>query len=260
MYKILWLALFVLTVGCLNWFGSPIIATAQAETFMYVPKVDGAPTRRVGGGTRGGLEMFTPKVDGAPARRVGGGTRGLADSDVLPVVAAIAPESTGFTVSEQPTLYWYLSEYWQVPFRFSLTYDDSEIGTNVSLEDSIDPVLDVEIKQPMSGIQAFDLADYDVALKPEITYRWAIFMVAEEARSNDLVTEATIKFSPADEELTSALNNASEQDKPQIYATQGIWYEAVDTLSELINQNPYELKFSQARSELLRQVGLEFEE
>ncbi|WP_353571192.1 DUF928 domain-containing protein [Candidatus Albibeggiatoa sp. nov. BB20] len=261
MYKTALLGLS-LGVALISFSNSPIslIQSAQADSpLMYTPKVDGAPTRRVGGGTRGGLQMFTPKVDGAPSRRVGGGTRGLSDSASIPTLAVIAPEHTGLTISQQPTLYWYISNNVDVPFRFTLTYDDSEIEAGkVSLEDSIDPVLETKIADPASGIQGIDLSKHDVSLKPDIVYRWAISMVAEGMRSNDIVTEGTIKLINKPDNLDTELSNADEKRFAHVYAQEGIWYDAIDSLSEMISKYPNEKQFAEDRDSLLKQVGLDF--
>jgi hypothetical protein len=261
MYKT---ALFGLSLGIalISFSDSPIslIQSAQADSpLMYTPKVDGAPTRRVGGGTRGGLQMFTPKVDGAPSRRVGGGTRGLSDSAEIPTLAVIAPEHTGLTVSAQPTLYWYVSNSVNVPFRFTLTYDDSEVEAGkISLEDSIDPVLETQIPNPASGIQDIDLSKYNVTLKPELVYRWSISMIAEGMRSNDIVTEGTIKFISKPDNLDAELSKADEKRFAYVYAQEGIWYDAIESLSEMISKYPNDKQFIEDRDSLLKQVGLDF--
>ncbi|MCV6637347.1 DUF928 domain-containing protein [Candidatus Albibeggiatoa sp. nov. NOAA] len=261
MYKTALLSLS-LGIALVSFSNAPVslIQSAQAASpLMYTPKVDGAPTRRVGGGTRGGLQMFTPKVDGAPSRRVGGGTRGLSDSANIPTLAVIAPEHTGLTISDQPTLYWYVSSDVDVPFRFTLTYDESEIETGkVSLEDSIDPVLETNIADPASGIQGIDLAKHDVSLKPDIVYRWAISMVAEGMRSNDVVTEGTIKLVNKPDNLDTELSKVDEKRSAYVYAQEGIWYDAIESLSDLISKYPNDKQFATDRETLLKQVGLDF--
>jgi len=203
--------------------------------------------------------MYTPKVDGAPTRRVGGGTRGLSDSAAIPMLAVIAPEHTGLTISEQPTLYWYVSSDVNVPFSFTLTYDDSEIESGrVSLQDSIDPVLEAKISDPGTGIQAIDLSKYNVNLKHDLVYRWAISMVAEGMRSNDIVTEGTIKFINKPDTLDAELAKADEKRFAHVYAQEGIWYDAIESLSQMIVKYPNEKQFAEDRDSLLKQVGLDF--
>jgi hypothetical protein len=257
MYKT---ALLSLSIVLMSFSPINLIQFARADApLMYTPKVDGAPTRRVGGGTRGDLQMFTPKVEGAPSRRVGGGTRGLSDSATIPTLAVIAPEHTGLTISKQPTLYWYVSNAVDVPFRFTLTYDDSEIEAGrVSLEESIDPVLETSISNPQAGIQGIDLAKHGVSLKPNLIYRWAISMVAEGMRSNDVVTEGTIKLVDKPDNLDAELSKADKKRFAHVYAQEGIWYDAVDSLSKMINKYPNEEQFAQDRDSLLKQVGLDF--
>lgn len=251
-----------LGIALISFSNAPVsfIQSAQADSpLMYTPKVEGAPTRRVGGGTRGGLQMFTPKVDGAPSRRVGGGTRGLSDSAEIPTLAVIAPEHTGLTISQQPTLYWYVSSEVKVPFSFTLTYDDSEVEAGkVSLEESIDPILDTKIDNPQQGIQAVDLAKHGVNLKSDVVYRWSVSMVAEGMRSNDVVTEGTIKLVSKPDGLDTQLSKADEKRLAYVYAQEGIWYDAIDSLSDMIAKYPNDKQFTNDRDSLLKQVGLDF--
>ncbi len=256
MYKI---ALFGLSLS-ITLMNFSVIQVVRADSpLMYTPKVEGAPTRRVGGGTRGGLEMFAPKVEGAPARRVGGGTRGLSDSALVPTLAVIAPEHTGLTITKQPTLYWYISNDIDVPFRFTLTYDNSEIEAgSVSLEESIDPILETTITDLKVGIQGIDLAQHGASLKPDVVYRWAISMVAEGMRSNDIVTEGTIKLVNKPNNLDAKLEKAGEKRFAHVYAQEGIWYDAVDSLADMISKYPNDTQLLEDRNNLLKQVGLDF--
>ena len=86
----------------------------------------GAPKTRVGGGVRGGLTL--PQV-GAPKTWVGGGVRGGSEEDTnhlmfMPVVFVLTPESTGYTVSESPTLYYYVTD--DTSFEFEITVNRDE--------------------------------------------------------------------------------------------------------------------------------------
>jgi len=50
---------------------------------------------------------YQPPLRGAPGGRVGGGTRGTGRETF--VLSVLAPDHTGLTVSEQPALYWFIS-------------------------------------------------------------------------------------------------------------------------------------------------------
>src|SRR5690348_9250287 len=54
------------------------------------------------------LPAYTPPTRGAPSRRVGGSSRGTASN--LPNVTVLVPDEVALTTSDQPTLYWFLSK------------------------------------------------------------------------------------------------------------------------------------------------------
>ena len=51
--------------------------------------------------------VYNPPLRGAPSRRVGGATRGSGKADF--VLNVLAPDQTGLTTQAQPILYWYAS-------------------------------------------------------------------------------------------------------------------------------------------------------
>ena len=63
------------------------------------------------------VPVYNPPKRRAPAGRVGGGTRGGRDVFVLSV---LAPDHSGFTTNEQPTLYWYISNATTLPIELTL--------------------------------------------------------------------------------------------------------------------------------------------
>jgi len=130
---------------------------------------------------------FRPKVSGAPSRRVGGGTRGI--NEMIPFLVTLAPENTGETTNAQPTLYWYVSRIINKPFKFTITKSNP-------VEDSdFDPLLEVDIKKLASGIQSVSLAEHNISLQPDVEYDWSIAIVMDtKRRSNDITATGTIKL------------------------------------------------------------------
>jgi hypothetical protein len=59
--------------------------------------------------------------------------------------------------------------------------------------------------------------------------------------------------------LEKKLENAKETDFPAIYAKEGVWYEALSSLSGLIRKNPENKGLYRQRASLLEQVGLKRE-
>jgi len=222
------------------------------------PEAEGVPDKdsRVGGGTHH-APQYQPPVSDAPTRRVGGGTRGVRgvrglDGESLPTLAALVPETTGHTISSQPSLYWYMSESTKNPVRFILIYADPlAAGADVK------PLLEMEIENPVAGIQMLDLAKHNVELKPDTEYEWSVTVsVEEEQGSNDIITSGVIKRIQQSPELTKKISEVSEKEKAFIYAESGLWYDAIDSLSDLIEKNPNDKTLQDYRTSLLEQVGL----
>jgi hypothetical protein len=214
-----------------------------ASSFSYSPPSRGAPVSRVGGGSRGA--GYLPPSRGAPASRVGGGSRGT--GLVASELDVLVPEHTGLTSRSQPTLYWYLSE--PVDARLDVTVID---------DTKIDPLLEQVIGIPETGgIQSLDLATVGTTLEPGIEYRWFVSLTTDEKqRSSDIVTSGTIKFIKPDAALENRIAGADELAMARIYAEDGIWYDAIDSLSRAIQQNPGDSGLRAQRAALLDQVGL----
>jgi len=182
---------------------------------------------------------YRPPMRGAPAARIGGGTRGIGDMTLELVV--LAPDHTGLTTREQPTLYWYISK--PVASRLEVT---------VINDQAIDPALPTH-----AGIQSIDLAKAGVKLKPGVEYRWFVSAIGDpDQRSNDVVASGTIERITPDKALKSKIAGANERDLARVYAQAGVWYDTIDTLSRMIEKSPGDSALREQRAELLEQVGL----
>jgi hypothetical protein len=196
--------------------------------------------------------LFKPKVAGAPKDRVGAGIRGTDDD--LPFLTVLASESTGLTTKPQPILYWSVSKPIDKPFIFTLINDEI---------DQDEPLLEKTITSPGDGIQAFDLGQYDVTLKPDVKYRWFLRIALDPSQpSKDPVASGTIKYLENDAKLAEKLTASKTDEKryPFIYAEEGVWYDAIDSISKLIAQEPDNETLQQQRASLLKQVGLELKQ
>ena len=188
---------------------------------------------------------YRPPTRGAPASRVGGGSRGSAD--ITGELAVLAPDHTGLTTRSQPTLYWYLSEP-----------ANARLDVTVTNDEQIDPLLEQIIGIPKAaGIQSLDLAKVGATLKPGVEYRWFVSLTPDETqRSNDVVASGTIKYVKPDAALENKVASADELTQARIYAEDGIWYDAIDSLSRAIQQNPGNASLHAQRAALLDQAGL----
>src|SRR5262249_50829468 len=189
--------------------------------------------------------VYQPPKRGAPGGRVGGGTRGTT-REVF-VVSALAPDHSGFTTSEQPSLYWFISSSTSLPVE--LTVMDPQ---------GVQPILETRLPAPVTaGVQRIRLLEYNVRLAPGAAYRWFVSVVPDaDRRSKDIMAGGTIECVEMPEGLKAKLAQAAKSDLPSIYAEAGLWYDTVAEISELIEAAPQDQALRKQRTALLAQVGL----
>ena len=190
------------------------------------------------------MPVYTPPVRGAPGGRVGGSTRG---GGIVPTVSVLAPDHTGLTAQEQPSLYWYLSKPTTYPIEFTIRDDRA-----------IQPLIEKRLKGPIQpGLQRVRLADYGIRLSPGVPYRWFVALVVDpDNRSRDILSGGTIERIALPEALRTKLARAGKTRAPLVYAEAGLWYDALSTVSDLIDAAPSDSMPRQQRAALLEQVGL----
>jgi hypothetical protein len=189
--------------------------------------------------------VYKPPLRGAPGGRVGGGTRGTG-REVF-VLSVLAPDHTGLTVNEQPSLYWFISSPTSTPVEVTLI--DPQ-GTQPLLETRIPPPV-----QP--GVHRIRLADYGVRLAPSAAYRWFVAVVPDSGRrSKDILAGGAIERVEVPEGLRAKLAQAGKGELPFLYAEAGLWYDALAAISDLIESAPQDPALRRQRAALMAQVGL----
>jgi hypothetical protein len=188
--------------------------------------------------------MFVPPNRGAPMARLGGATRS-AGADPLPRIEALVPEEPGWTLEEQPVVYWYLAKPTGVRIEFVLV--DVDLG---------EPVVQADLPKPAgAGIQRIALADHGVRLKAGTAYQWLVKLVPNpQDRSYDRVVGGGIERVDPTPKVKEAL--AQGGSRAHALASAGIWYDAVDELSRQIEAQPDDRSLWNQRAALFEQVGL----
>lgn len=187
--------------------------------------------------------VYQPPLLGAPANRTGGATRGELDSALFSV---LAPEHTGLTIAEQPTLYWHYPGDVPGVVEYTLTKRWAE-----------SPVLTFRTPAPgRAGIQTWDLGDHGVRLEPDLEYRWFVALVTDpERRSHDLLSGAGIQLVEPSSNQSAAMD-APAQERYRHLAAAGLWYDAFDALMTRLGEEPDNAILLADRRSLLAQVGL----
>jgi uncharacterized protein DUF928 len=190
--------------------------------------------------------VYKPPLLGAPAGRVGGGTRSGSARDIF-VLSALVPEDTGLTVSEQPSLYWFISSATALPVEVA-----------ISDPRATQPVLETRLPSPVQpGLHRIKLADLGVRLAPSVSYRWSVTVISDvNRRSRDILAGGVIERVETPAGLQAKLAQSRKEEHPFLYAQAGLWYDALASISELIEVTPYDAQLRKQRAGLLNQVGL----
>ncbi|HWN08486.1 MAG TPA: DUF928 domain-containing protein [Pyrinomonadaceae bacterium] len=190
------------------------------------------------------VPVYKLPTRGAPGGRVGGGTRG--DKNVF-VLSVLAPDHSGLTTSEQPSLYWFISNSTSLPIE--LTVIDSK---------GIKPLLETKLPAPAkAGIQRVRLADYNIRLAPGVAYRWFVAVVPDaDRRSKDILAGGAVERVAVPSDLEAKVAKANKSELFSLYADAGMWYDAVAAISDMIDAAPQDQVLRKQRAELLSQVGL----
>jgi hypothetical protein len=210
-----------------------------------------APEARSQAGTQAGgaaarMPVYKPPQRGAPSRRVGGSSRGA--TDPLPNVMVLAPDHVGLTISETPALYWYLSRPTSVRVEVTLIDDKGE-----------SPLVEYAVRNATGpAVHRVDLAARGVALRPGVEYQWSVSVVPDaNERSLDVMAGGVLKRVAVPPEIAARqAAGAGKEELARLLAAEGIWYDAIALYSELIDARPQDPALHAERAALLEQVGL----
>jgi len=189
--------------------------------------------------------IYKPAKGSAPAARVTGGSRGSGDMTIT--LDVLAPDDTGLTTQEQPSLFWFQSKPADAKFELTLLEDNK-----------VKPIVQVMIERSTkAGIQRLKLSEHGAKLTPGVEYQWVVALVTDpNNRSSDLVASGVIKRVEPAADLKEKITKASAASLAGVYAEAGIWYDALSVLSDQIEARPQDKTLRQTRADLLRQVGL----
>jgi hypothetical protein len=178
----------------------------------------------------------------APRGRVGSGVRGGGGegSPILP----LAPDHVGFTIEEQPSLYWFLSQETSSAIEFTLRDDRS-----------ISPIIETRLPSPAQpGVHRISLKDLGIKLEIEVQYKWYVTLLqGPEASSKDIVAGGTIERMSYIDWLSLCQGKGDTVNR---FAECGIWYNAIAAISEQIEASPNDFRLRCTRASLLKQVKL----
>jgi hypothetical protein len=202
------------------------------------------------------MPVYRPPLRGIPEGLVAGGARFKPSLRPLPrfflehavLFGALVPDHVGLTVQEQPNLYWFIADLPSSRINFTLIEADSTI-----------PLIDERLKNPkQAGIQCIRLAEHSIHLRENTRYKWLITLATSlDHRAIPAFAGGFIERVPVPGGLEGKLQKAGKRGEHYVYAEEGIWYDALATLSELIEKEPLDATLRRERASILKQAGLE---
>lgn len=227
---------------------SPAPTVAEADT---KPEPQAAPEEPEVLVAMGDLDYVAPGGN-VERPRVSSALRGGALRTSL---TAVVPEHIGLTNWAQPTLFWHVDVLPDpaLPFTFTIT-DESSLQT----------LKTVELPRPeRPGLQRIDLRDLGVVLTPSTEYRWSVFLRPDpRQRSLDRLAQGWVTYVPpaAQPLVVRRVGNARlAADMPDAIAEaarEGLWYDALEGIMDVLDSQPENASAQRALRKLLEQAGL----
>ena len=145
-------------------------------------------------------------------------------------IEPLAPQRIGYSYDAQPELYFYMNKPSSKPIEFTL-----------NRVNDLEPVIigyipvDPESKVIDPGIHSVSLKEFDVVLEEGVEYEWFVAIVVDTVeRSGDIVASGIITH----RENPMVNVQLPEQDLYGVYAANGYWYDAINTVLSLRQEYP----------------------
>ena len=181
---------------------------------------------------------------GVPGRRVAGGAR--INNSCLPehkkrLTVIVPPSDVGLTTVANPTLFFYVPRT-SAPSVELIVYDK-----NQQYKQTYKPT-------GKAGVVGIHVTATSLEVGKE--YRWYFAVICNpKERSQDQVVDGVIKRIQPQQQLTTKLENATLEERVNLYATSGIWQDSLATLAQLLSTSPNNPEFKADWKALLK-VGL----
>lgn len=237
-------AILVLSLGDLTTYAQPDPSTNPSPAVAAAPAP--SPVAAVPSPARAPLKLlYKPPAGGGniPTRVSGGARGGGVDTSLL----ALVPEHAALTTHAQPSLFWFQSKPAKAKLELALVEPKKAKPVLALTSGSANQV----------GIHRIKLASHKIELQPDVLYQWTVAIVPDaENRSKDVIAQGVIKRVSSPSGLDEKVENASDSEKAAMYAEAGIWYDALEAISNAIDAHPEDASLREERASLLKQVGL----
>ncbi len=194
-----------------------------------------------------------PPSQGSPnGRQRGGASRGPCRQ--FEALTALVPSKNGMvwgrTTSDRPTFWFYLPNQLtaQTPIEFVLQDDADNYVYNTRFT----------APETRSGLISLAIPSTVKSLEVGKSYSWTLSVYCDPAKpSNSVFVNGTIQRVSLDAALQNRLQGATPIEQVNLYAANGIWFEALNTLANLYRTHSEQRSVATAWASLLQQAKLE---
>lgn len=189
---------------------------------------------------------FKPPKRGAPSATTGGASRSFCVTGKTPLTVLTPSTALGLTTAAHPTFFLYVPKTAAKSAEFVLRDTDENDVYRATVALAGTP-----------GIVSITLPNSAPVLEVNKDYRWFFSMICRPGdRLEDVFVSAWVQRVPLDRAVATALQKATQRDRPNILAGAGLWYDTLTALAELRQKNPNDAALTQDWTTLLQSVGL----
>ena len=187
---------------------------------------------------------------GFPGRRIGAGTRDGLENESYQLTALVPKSNFSQTINPTPSLYFYFPKTEQPKLVELVVRDDQDQQIHMAMM----------LMPPEAEFAGLKLAKGSDALPLELdrNYHWYVSIILEpNDRSKDIVVDGWIRRIATPQNLEEKLAITTQpMEQAALYQQEGIWQDAVTMLADLHQTNPHSPQVRAQWHELLQSVGL----
>ncbi|MEA5464366.1 DUF928 domain-containing protein [Leptothoe sp. PORK10 BA2] len=196
------------------------------------------------------FSFIPPEDSGQPRTNRAGGRRDQLCNHSMPtpsLTLLMPPTNQGTTTAEHPTFLAYIPQTSAQQVFLTMEDEDNNYFYHTTF-----PLPD------QAGIVSFTMPDMAPSLKPEKYYKVSLAMMCGAILDpNDPVVEGWIKRVELDLPLSPDQGQDTALERSALYANNGLWFDAITALADLLRSQPDNPDIIDAWEELLQSVELE---
>lgn len=194
-------------------------------------------------------QEYHPPKRGIPGRREGAGTRGTCLRGPKLLMPLAPSDSFSATVSNSPTFFWYVPKTAAQTAEFALLDENDRTLYKTTVALSSTPGV-ISITVPASVTASVLTVGTD--------FYWQLSILCDPSQpSINPFVEGVVQRIKPPAALASQLKKASLHERSTLYATNGIWQDAIATLAQERCAKPQDQRVIASWTRLLQSVHLE---